>query len=312
MAALAAVAGLGGSSLAAQGTVAVGEAPAVRAEERQLVLEPQLEALVRQAYAQVAPSIVCIRTVVTRDLRMVLPETGLMGMVKSPIALHGTGVVIDSTVTEGGQTEYLILTNDHVAKPSLYFNVHERFLSELKQSASTASADVEERSYIVDSSNDDDPSDDIQVRVIARSPGGDVALLQTVQTPRRLPVFHGRIGYGPDEVKAGDLVITTGFPYGDGARTAFGRVLNTHYQHALGVPHVDYSVDTPLEPGQSGSPVFRVNVGHEGVVPEVRFSLIGLLHARQSGTHLMVPYADWAGALASLPSHERTPSMGGR
>ncbi len=312
MAALAAVAALGAGTLEAQGTVAVGTAPAGRVEEQRVAVEPHLEALVRQAYAGVAPSIVCVRTVVTRDLPMVVPETGLMGMVKSPIALHGTGVVIDSTVTDGGQTEYLILTNDHVAKPSLYFNVHERFLTELKQSASVASPDVEEKSYIVDSSNDDDPSDDIQLRVIARSPGGDVALMETVHTPRRLPVFRGRIGYGPDEVQAGALVITTGFPYGDRARTAFGRILNTHYQHKLGVPHVDYSVDTPLEPGQSGSPVFQVNVGREGMVPEVRFTLIGLLHARESGTHLMVPYPDWAGALASLPSHERTPWVGGR
>lgn len=312
VAALMTVAGLSTGSVQGQTTSATAAAVRKPAAEPAVTVEPRLEALVRQSYAGVQGSIVCIRTVVTRDLPMVVPETGLMGMVKSPIALHGTGVVIDSTVEAGGQTEYLILTNDHVANPSLYFNVHERFLTELKQSATTASPDVQEKSYVVDSSNDEDAADDIQLRVLARSPAGDVALMETVHAPRRLAVFRGRIGFGADEVKPGDLVITTGFPYGDRARTAFGRILDTHYGHKLGVPHLDYTVNTPLEPGQSGSPVFKIEVGQAGMVPEVHFELIGLLHARESGTHLMVPYPDWAGALAALPSHDRTGWVGGR
>jgi len=312
VAAGAAFACLGTGSVHAQTTAAAaGSVPAQGAEAPGVTPDPRLQALVRQAYAGVAGSIVCIRTVVERDLSMVVPETGLMGMIKSPIALHGTGVVIDSTV-ENGQTEYVILTNDHVANPGLYFDVHGRFLTELKQSASTTSADVEQKSYIVDSSNDDDASDDIRLRVIARSPSGDVAMMETVHAPRRLTVFRGKIGNGPGDVAPGALVITTGFPYGEGAHTAFGRILDLHYAHSLGVPHVDYSVDTPLEPGQSGSPVFLINVGHAGMVPEVRFSLIGLLHARVSGTHLMVPYSLWAGTLAALPSRDRAGSVGGR
>ncbi len=302
---------MAGSLHAQTATLPAGAKPS-QAEDPPVTVDPQVEALVRQAYVGVAPSIVCIRTVVTRDLPMVLPQTGMMGMVKTPLALHGTGVVIDSTVEAGGQTEYLILTNDHVANPSLYFDVHGRLVTELKQSATTTSPDVSEKSSIVDDSNDEDASDDIQLRVIARSPGGDVALMETVHTPRRLAVFRGKIGFGPDEVKPGDLVITTGFPYGERARTAFGRILDTHVEHNLGVPHLDYSVNTPLEPGQSGSPVFRVEVSGPGMTPEVRFDLIGLLHARQSGTHLMVPYPDWAGALAALPSHERIGLMGGQ
>ncbi len=311
LAALTMAAGLSTGSVHAQSALPAGAKPS-QAEEAPVRIDPQEEALVRQAYAGVAGSIVCIRTVVTRDLPLVVPETGMMGMVKTPLALHGTGVVIDSTVEAGGQTEYLILTNDHVANPSLYFDVHGRMVTELKQSATSTSPDVTEKSYIVDDSNDEDASDDIQLRVIARSPAGDVALMETVHTPRRLTVYRGKIGFAPDQVQPGDLVITTGFPYGERARTAFGRILDTHVQHDLGVPHLDYSVNTPLEPGQSGSPVFRVEISGPGMTPEVRFDLIGLLHARQSGTHLMVPYPDWAGALASLPSHERTPWVGGR
>ena len=312
MAAVAAVASLATGGVQAQATAATAVVvPAEHADDGQLTVDPRLQALVKQAYAGVAGSVVCIRTVVTRDLPMVLPETGLMGMVKSPIAIHGTGVVIDSTV-DNGQTEYIILTNDHVANPGLYFDVHERFLTELKQSATTTSPDVTEKSYIVDSSNDEDASDDIQLRVIARTPGGDAAMMETVHTPRRLTVFHGRIGYAPREVKPGDLVITTGFPYGDDARTAFGRIVDTDYLHDLGVPHVDYSVDTPLQPGQSGSPVFLIDMGHTGMEPEVRFSLIGLLHAQQKGAHLMVPYSLWAGTLAALPSREHGAAMGGQ
>ncbi len=312
VAALTLAAGLSTGSLQAQTAAPAGAKPVQAAAEGQVRIDPQVEALVRQAYASVSGSIVCIRTVVTRDLPLVVPQTGMMGMVKTPLALHGTGVVIDSTVEAGGQTEYLILTNDHVANPSLYFDVHGRLVTELKQSATTTTPDVSEKSYIVDDSNDENASDDVQLRVIARSPGGDVALLETVHTSRRLTVFRGKIGFAPDAVQPGDLVITTGFPYGERASTAFGRILDTHVQHALGVPHLDYSVNTPLEPGQSGSPVFRVEVSKAGMTPEVRFDLIGLLHARQSGTHLMVPYPDWAGALAALPSHERAADMGGK
>src|SRR5512138_131756 len=156
--------------------------------------DAQLEVAARAQYGRVMGSIVCIRTVVERDLQMVMPQSGLMGNVKSPIALHGTGVVIDSLV-EGGHTEYVILTNDHVANPSLYFDVHSRFFSVLKESAHAPPPDVQEALYVVENSNDDDASDDIRLRVIARNPVGDAALLETVHTPRPLPVFHGTIGY---------------------------------------------------------------------------------------------------------------------
>ncbi len=266
--------------------------------------DASLQALAQQAYAPVRESIVCIRTVVKRDLQVVMPATGLMGNVKSPVALHGTGVVVDS-VTESGHTEYIILTNDHVANPSLYFDVHSRFLTASKEIAASRPKDVEEASYIVDSSNDDDPSDDVALRVIARNPAGDAALLETVHTPRALAVFRGRIGYPANGIAPGALVITSGFPYGDRLNTAFGRLLDLHYQHELGIPHVDYSVDAPLEPGQSGSPVFLVTKTERNGQEQASFSLIGLMHAQEHGVHLLTPFSVWGSTLvAALPGHE--------
>ena len=98
----------------------------------------------------------------------------------------------------------------------------------------------------------------------------------------------------------------------DGIGDFNGLTAQLDYLHDLGVPHVDYSVDTPLQPGQSGSPVFLIDMGHTGMEPEVRFSLIGLLHAQEKGAHLMVPYSLWAGALAALPSREHAAAMGGQ
>ncbi len=267
-----------------------------------------LEAMAQQQYEAVKGSVICVRTVVKRDLPMVVPQTGLMGMIKSPVALHGTGVVSDS-VPEGGHTEYIILTNDHVANPSLYFDVHSRFLTASKEIATSRPKDVEEASYIVDSSNDDDPSDDVALRVIARNPEGDAALLETVGATRPLTVFHGKIGFPTSGVTSGALVITSGFPFGDRLNTAFGHILDTHYQHELGIPHVDYSIDTPLEPGQSGSPVFLVTETKAGGKPEAQFNLIGLLHAQEHGAHLMTPYTTWASTLAALPGHDH-PAIG--
>ncbi len=288
------------------GTGALSGQTVVAADAAQQAMAPdaRLEALAQQAYGPVRESIVCVRTVVKRDLQVVMPSTGLMGNVKSPVALHGTGVVIDS-VNEGGHTEYVILTNDHVANPSLYFDVHSRFVTPLKESATVRPKDVEEASYIVDSSNDDDPSDDIALRVIARDASGDAALLETVNAPRALAVFRGRIGYPANGIAPAALVITSGFPYGDRLKTAFGRILDLHYQHELGIPHVDYSVDTPLEPGQSGSPVFLVTRTERDGHEQASFSLIGLMHAQEHGVHLMVPYADWGSALmAVLPNRQ--------
>jgi len=244
---------------------------------------------------------------VERELSTETPRTGMMATARTPLALHGTGVVVDTTV-ENGQTEYLILTNDHVANPSLYFDVSGRYLTQLKQRVASAPSNVEEKRYIVDSSSDEDTSDDIELVEVARNPAGDVALLRTVHAGRPLTVFRGTIGFGGGGVQLGSLVITSGFPYGDQMTTAFGRVLDENFLHKLGTPHIDYAVDVPLEPGQSGSPVFQVSIERTSAGPDVRFTLIGLMHARGSGSHLMVPFPLWSSMLNELPSHAAPPA----
>jgi len=69
MAAVAAVASLATGGLQAQATAATAVVvPAEHAADGQVTVDPRLQALVKQAYAGVAGSVVCIRTVVTRDL----------------------------------------------------------------------------------------------------------------------------------------------------------------------------------------------------------------------------------------------------
>ena len=68
--------------------------------------------------------------------------------------------------------------------------------------------------------------------------------------------------------------------------------------HDLGVPHVDFTVNLPVERGQSGSPVFLVETAPDG---EAQFTLIGLLHASEKGEKFMVPYGLWKESLVGLP-----------
>lgn len=255
--------------------------------------------LVRERYQAVAASVICIRTVVQRELAMVDPVSGLMGTIRSPLAIQGTGVVIDS-VMEGGRREYLILTNAHVADPGRYLDLSGKFVTELKDR--DRPVPVPHESFVVESWEDDEPADDIRLVEIARDPLADMALLETVHVPRALSVFPGVIGYPEHGVPAGGHVITSGFPVG-GERmlTAEGTLESLFYVHRLGRTHVDFSTDLPLEPGQSGSPVFLVEEGRKGGERTVDFYLIGLLHARQSKQHLLVPYALWASTLVHAP-----------
>jgi hypothetical protein len=255
--------------------------------------------VVRERYEAIASSIICIRTVVERELRMVNPVSGLMGTIRSPVAIQGTGVVIDS-VMEHGRKEYLILTNAHVSDPSRYLNLQGKFVTELK--GKERPVPVPHESFIVDSWADDQPADDIRLVEIARDPAADMALLETVHAPRELTIFSGVIGYPESGVPTGGHVITSGFTVGgDRMITAEGTITDLFFVHRLGQAHVDFNTDLPLEPGQSGSPVFLVQESRRDGVRSVDFYLIGLLHARQSGAHLLVPYANWASTLVSAP-----------
>ncbi|HEX7088661.1 MAG TPA: serine protease [Longimicrobiales bacterium] len=251
----------------------------------------ELDRLIARQFPQVAASVVCIRTLIQREFSGLDPHTGRMATFKAPVALHGTGIVIDS-IRENGRTEYIILTNHHVADPSNYFEIEGRFLRERKDNHRSAPR-LREASYLVDSSEDDYEADDILLVEIGRDAAGDAALLKTVGARRPLTVFAGVIGFEDGAIAAGTPVMTAGFPIGEHRVTGRGELTAVDYYHELGIPHHDYAVDLPLQPGQSGSPVFAVGLRPGNGEPEVVFTLIGLLHARNGGTPLVVPYPLW-------------------
>ena len=226
-------------------------------------------------YEAVAAAVVCIRTRVERELSVTDPRTGLTAKLRSPVALHGTGIVID-TIRDQGRREYVILTNHHVADPSNYFVLDGRFLRERKDNSRTTPS-APESSFLVDSSTDEDEHDDILLLEIARNAAGDAALFKTVGAGNReLAVFSGPIGFAPGAVRVGSPVISSGFPNGAGRITARGEVRELERYHPLGVPHADMVVDVPLQPGQSGSPVFLIEIEEagRGAVADVRFRLV--------------------------------------
>lgn len=259
----------------------------------------ELDRLIARQFPQVAASVVCIRTLIQREFSGVDPHTGRMATFKAPVALHGTGIVIDS-IRENGRTEYIILTNHHVADPSNYFEIDGRFLRERKHNQRGAPR-LREASYLVDTSEDDDEADDILVLEIGRDAASDAALLKTVGAQRPLPVFTGVIGFEDGAVAAGTPVMTAGFPIGRQRVTGRGELTAIDYYHELGIAHRDFAVDLPLQPGQSGSPVFAIGLRPGVREPEVVFTLIGLLHARDGGTPLVVPYPLWKELLDAVP-----------
>jgi len=265
--------------------------------------DEELDQLIARQFPQVAASVVCIRTLIHREFSGIDPHTGDIARFKAPVALHGTGIVIGS-IRENGRTEYIILTNHHVADPSNYFEIDGRFLRERKDNHRGAPR-LREASYLVDSSEDEYEADDILVVEIGRTAAGDAALLKTVGAQKPLAVFTGVIGFEDGAVEAGTPVMTAGFPIGGHRVIGRGELTAVDYYHELGIPHHDYAVNVPLRPGQSGSPVFAVELRPGNGEPEVVFTLIGLLHARDGGTPLVVPYPLWKELLNALPGAAR-------
>ena len=252
---------------------------------------------IRRDYRAVDASVVRVRTIATLEQEIVDPSTGLASTLQRPLSVYGTGVVIGEVFVDG-QWEYLVMTNHHVADVSNYVISDGRFLRENRHNTRAVPTAPEE-SYVVAEERDEIAEDDILLVEIARDPRGDMTILRTVGTRRRLTPFPGRIGYRPGEVVAGARVITSGFPHAEEKILAIGKVLEVDRLHALGQPHEDFVVDLPVERGQSGSPVFAVESGGEG--EETRFTLIGLLHASEKGEKFMVPYSLWRESLVGLP-----------
>lgn len=263
------------------------------------VEEGELDRLIARRFPQVAASVVCIRTLIQREFSGVDPQTGDFATFKAPLALHGTGIVIDS-IRENGRTEYIILTNHHVADPSNYYEIDGPWFLRERKDNHRSSPLRREASYIVDGSDDEYQADDILLVEIGRDAASDAALLKTVGAQRPLTVFRGVIGFEDGTLAPGTPVMTVGFPIGARRIIGRGELTAIDYYHELGIPHHDYAVDLPLRPGQSGSPVFALELRPGDDEPEVVFTLIGLLHARDGGTPLVVPYPLWKGLLEQV------------
>jgi hypothetical protein len=254
-----------------------------------------LEPAIRRAYEAVSASVVRLRTVASVELTLPDPASGLRSVVKRPLSVHGSGVIV-GTVEVDGRTEYLVLTNHHVADPTNYVVQEGRFLRENRNNT-RAEPSMPEETFLALSEDGEDSPEDIPLIELARDVRGDMTLLRTVGATRTLVPFTGRIGFEPGAVAEGMQVITTGFPNGGRRMTDSGEIMDVDRRHDLGPPHDDFVLSLPVEHGQSGSPVFVAQRVREAGAEEVRFLLIGLLHAREKGTSYMVPTTLWEHAL---------------
>src|SRR5690606_41038979 len=139
------------------------------------------------------------------------------------------------------RTEYIILTNHHVADPSNYFEIDGRFLRERKDNQRSAPL-LREASYLVDTSEDDYEADDILLVEIGRNAAGYAALLKTVGAQRPLAVFTGVIGFEDGAVAAGTSVMTAGVPIGGARGTRRGGLTGGGYYPGHGIPPPEYPV----------------------------------------------------------------------
>lgn len=278
--------------------VAAGLLSPPAAAQYQLPSHP-VEERVRLPYEAIDASVVRVRTIATLDQEVLDPLTGALDTISRPLSVYGTGVVIGE-VYQDGRWEYLVLTNHHVADVSNYVISDGRFLRENKHNT-RAVPTVPEESYLVTQEREEIAEDDILLIEVARNPRGDMTLLRTVGATRELTPFRGAIGYRDGQVSPGASVVTSGFPYTGGKVLAMGSVREVDRLHSLGQPHEDFVVDLPVERGQSGSPVFMVEMLESPAGPQPQFTLIGLLHASEKGEKFMVPYGLWKDSLIGLP-----------
>lgn len=260
-----------------------------------------METSVQRAYDAVRSSVVRLRTEASVELTLTDSRSGLRSVVKRPLSVNGTGVVVGEVVVDG-RREYLVLTNHHVADPSNYVVQEGRFLKENRNNT-RAIPEFPEETFLTFSADGAAGEGDIRLIELSRVVHGDMTLMRTVGADRPLTVFEGSIGFDPGTVHEGMPILTTGFPNGGDRIDDAGTIVEIDRVHELGTPHEDFVLSVPVEHGQSGSPVFTVEDFGGGV----EFRLIGLLHAREEGTSYMVPATLWEHALAvdGIPARRR-------
>lgn len=265
------------------------------ASTQAIPLGDPIESAAQRAYTSVRESVVRLRTEASVELTLTEPGSGLRSVVKRPLSVHGTGVVIGETLVDG-RREYLVLTNHHVADPSNYVVQEGRFLKENRNNR-RAVPEFPEETFLTFTEDGIGSPEDIRLVEISRDVRGDMTLMRTVGASRELTVFDGRIGFHDGMVRPGTAILTSGFPNGGARVDDSGTVVEIDRLHDLGEPHEDYVLSVPVEHGQSGSPVFVAEPVWGEDALRVEFRMIGMLHAREEGTSYMVPTTLWQHAL---------------
>jgi hypothetical protein len=253
-------------------------------------LDAQLsEERILSDFESIEQSVIRIRTVANLGLDGSQPATD------TPYTVDGTGVVV-GTLEVNGRTEYLVLTNHHVADASVYVMQEGGYLR-MNPNNTMAIPSVPEESYLMMAATDSVSEGDVALIEMVRRVSGDMTLMRTIGANRELTVFEGVIGYEEGLVQAGDVIVIGGYPWGREKLIAVGEIMEVDFPHALGVPHEDFVLSTPVVPGQSGGPIFRIEEGEDGV----EFRLIGLVHARDGERNYGVTYRSWGEALDRFP-----------
>ena len=249
------------------------------------------------AFDRVSPSVIRIRTIA--DLQHSLQLSHHEPAASEPYSVDGTGVVVGEMIVEG-RREYLILTNHHVADASTYVLEEGGYLR-MNPGNTQAIPNVREESYLMEAATDAIGPNDLQLIELVRQVEGDMTLMRTSGATKEMVVFGGAIGYAQEEELAGGTVLTGGYPWAGDKIVALGTVIEDDFPHQLGIPHNDLVVDLPVEPGQSGGPIFLVEDGETAGEP-VTFRLIGLVHAKDDDRNYGVPYTLWSESLKDFPS----------
>lgn len=210
------------------------------------------------------------------------------------VGASGSGVVIGE-VQVRGRTEYLILTNHHVAHPGNYVRFEQGQRISVTDNHWTGAVAPEKQFIRMPG------QEPVALEVIAGSATADMALLRTVGAARELAVFRGHIGSPATDLTVGYKVFTSGFPnILDGGRVVNFGAISSRTVHHLGIPHQDIVLDFPVGHGQSGSPVVAEYQGE--------LWLIGLVHAVDARNTYVVPYPLWAETLSHAMLGKRAAS----
>jgi hypothetical protein len=263
------------------------------------------EKTVMAEFAKIEDSVIRIKTISDLEYRDVDSRSGATSAMR-PYSVDGTGVVVGETWVDG-RLEYLILTNHHVADASNYVLEQDGVLW-VNPTNTLAVPSVHEESYLMRDPAEYRSDDAIELVELVRQVRGDMTLMRTVGANREMTVFRGPIGYSRGGVAVGDHIVTSGYPFGRNKVIAGGSVLAIDYPHDLGLDHEDIVISMPVQPGQSGGPVFRIEGAPDG--GELTFRLIGLVHAKDAERSFAVPYDLWEDSLESFPTELKERMVG--